>query len=109
MLKVMLHLSPGEQSERLIDRLDDPTKHWKVNAGDIDERKHWSAYQLAYEVLLERCSTDVAPWHVLPADRKWYRDWALSHLVLEELQALDMSWPTPVLDLEGMRAALGAS
>jgi len=109
LLKVMLHLSPDEQRERLLARLDDPTKHWKVNPGDIDERGHWPAYQLAYQELLERCSTEVAPWHVVPCDRKWYRNWALAHLLLETLQGMDLTWPTPELDLEGMRQALRGS
>ncbi len=109
LLKVMLHISHEEQKARLLARLDDPSKHWKVNPGDIDERGHWDAYQQAYEVALQRCSTDVAPWHVIPADRKWYRNWALSHLLLETLQSMDLRWPTPELDLEGMRAALEAS
>lgn len=106
LLKVMLHISPEEQRERLLARLDDPTKHWKVNPADIDERAHWADYATAYEAALSRCSTDAAPWHVLPADRKWYRDWALSHLLLETLRDMDLSWPKPDLDLEGMRAAL---
>jgi len=106
LVKVALHLSPQEQRERLLARLDDPAKHWKVNPGDIEERGHWPSYQLAYQAMLERCSTDVAPWHLVPADRKWYRDWAVAHLLLETLQAMDLSWPTPELDLEGMRAAL---
>jgi len=109
LLKVMLHLSREEQKERLLARLDDPTKHWKVNPADIDERAHWTAYQQAYEVALQRCSTDIAPWYVVPADRKWYRNWALSHLLLEGLTAMDPQWPKPALDLAGMRAALQAS
>ena len=106
LLKVMLHISLEEQRERLLARLDDPTKHWKVNPADIDERERWTDYATAYEAALSRCSTDAAPWHVLPADRKWYRDWALSHLLLETLRDMDLSWPKPDLDLEGMRAAL---
>ncbi len=106
LLKVMLHLSPEEQRERLLARLDDPSKHWKVNPGDVVERGYWSQYQEAYEAALTRCSTDVAPWHVLPADRKWYRDWGLAHLLLETLEELDPQWPAPELDLDGMRAAL---
>ena len=109
LLKVMLHISHEEQKARLLARLDDPSKHWKVNPGDIDERAHWDAYQEAYGVALSRCSTDVAPWHVIPADRKWYRNWALSHLLLETLQRMDLHWPAPELDLDGMRAALEAS
>ena len=106
LLKVMLHISPDEQRERLLARLDDPTKHWKVNPGDIDERAHWHAYQTAYETALTRCSTSAAPWYVLPADRKWYRNWALAHLLLETLQEMGLTWPQPELDLDGMRAAL---
>jgi PPK2 family polyphosphate:nucleotide phosphotransferase len=77
LLKVMLHISPQEQRERLLARLDDPTKHWKIDPADVDEREHWHEYATAYEAALTRCSTAAAPWHVLPADRKWYRDWAL--------------------------------
>ena len=109
MLKVMLHLSKDEQRTRLLARLADPAKHWKINPGDITERGHWEAYQQAYEVVLERCSTEVAPWHVVPADRKWYRDWALAHLLRETLQKMQLSWPVVDLDLDGMRRALGQS
>jgi PPK2 family polyphosphate:nucleotide phosphotransferase len=108
-LKVMLHLSADKQKKRLLARLDDPTKHWKVNPGDIDERAHWPAYERAYEVALERCSTPAAAWYVVPADRKWYRNWAVSQLLLETLQGMDLQWPRPVLDLDGMRAALQGS
>ena len=106
-LKVFLHISKEEQRERLLARLDDPTKHWKVNPGDVDERQHWDAYQEAFAVALQRCSTDVAPWHLLPADRKWYRNWALTHLLVETLEAMDPQWPTPEgLDLDGLRRRL---
>jgi len=106
-LKVFLHLGFAEQRERLLARLDDPTKHWKVNPADVEERSHWPAYQAAYAAVLKQCSTDVAPWYVVPADRKWYRDWAVSHLLLETLTAMDPQWPArPDLDLAGMRAAL---
>ena len=107
LVKVMLHVSHDEQRKRLLARLDDPTKHWKVNPGDISERAHWDAYRSAYQVLLERCSTQAAPWHVIPADRKWYRNWALSQLLLETLESMDLTWPTPDLDFEAMRKALG--
>jgi PPK2 family polyphosphate:nucleotide phosphotransferase len=107
LVKCFLHLSYEEQRERLQARLDDPTKHWKVNPADIDERQHWEAYRTAYSVVLERCSTDVAPWYVIPADRKWYRDWAVAHLLHETLSDLDPQWPVrPEFDLDGMRAAL---
>ncbi len=109
-VKVFLHISRDEQKERLLARLDDETKHWKVNPGDLTERESWDAYQEAFSVALQRCSTDVAPWYLLPADRKWYRDWALTHLLVEVLEGLDPQWPTPEgLDLEGMRKALRES
>ncbi len=106
-VKVFLHISPEEQRERLLARLDDPTKHWKVNPADVDERASWPGYQEAFAVALQRCSTEVAPWHVLPADRKWYRDWALTHLLVEVLEGLDPQWPQPEgLDLDGLRRRL---
>jgi PPK2 family polyphosphate:nucleotide phosphotransferase len=109
LLKVMLHISPDEQRERLLARLDDPTKHWKVNPGDVVERRSWAAYQEAYQAVLERCSPPQAPWYVVPADRKWYRNWALTGLLLHTLRGLDLQWPEPAeLDLDGLRAALEA-
>ena len=106
-LKVFLHISYDEQRERLLARLDNPRKHWKVNPGDLEERARWADYREAYAEVLRRCSTDVAPWYVIPADRKWYRNWALSHLLLETLEELDPQWPErPELDFAGMRAAL---
>jgi PPK2 family polyphosphate:nucleotide phosphotransferase len=106
-LKVMLHISKSEQRDRLLARLDRPDKHWKVNPGDLDDRLLWEDFQSAYEAVLERCSTPVAPFHVVPADRKWYRDWALSCLLLETLEDMDPQWPVrPELDIAGMRAAL---
>jgi PPK2 family polyphosphate:nucleotide phosphotransferase len=71
LVKVMLHISPQEQKERLAARLEDPTKHWKYNPGDLHERSFWDDYQAAYQDALARCSTEHAPWHVVPADRKW--------------------------------------
>jgi PPK2 family polyphosphate:nucleotide phosphotransferase len=107
MLKVFLHVSYEEQRERLLARLDDPTKLWKVNPADLTERGFWDDYQTAYEVALQKCSTDIAPWFVIPADRKWYRNWALAHLLVETLEGLDQEWPTrPDLDLEGLRRVL---
>lgn len=97
-LKVMLHISREEQAERLLDRLADPTKHWKYNPADVDERKLWDAYQRAYEDMLCRCSTEAAPWYVVPADRKWHRDWLLSRLLLETLAGIPTRWPEPGFD-----------
>jgi PPK2 family polyphosphate:nucleotide phosphotransferase len=108
LLKAMFHISPEYQRERLLRRLDDPTKHWKLDASDVEEREHWADYQQAYDAVLTRCSTSAAPWHVVPADRKWYRNWALAHLLLETLEDMDLYWPVREdLDLDAMRRALG--
>jgi PPK2 family polyphosphate:nucleotide phosphotransferase len=98
-VKVFLHLSEEEQKKRLRARLEDPTKHWKYNPGDIDERGRWDDYRTAYEVALEKCGTDEAPWFVVPADRKWYRNWAVTNLVLEHLEAMDLDWPAADFDV----------
>ncbi|ANS77907.1 UDP-galactose-lipid carrier transferase [Serinicoccus hydrothermalis] len=98
-IKVMLHISPQEQKERLAERLDRPDKHWKFNPGDLDERAHWEDYQEAYQVLLERCSTGHAPWFVVPADRKWYARLAVQQLLLEHLRGLDLAWPEADFDV----------
>lgn len=92
-VKVFLHIGYEEQRARLLQRLDNPDKHWKFNVGDIEERTVWPAYQEAYEVALERCSTDEAPWYVVPADRKWYRNWAISTLLREHLEDIDPQYP----------------
>lgn len=92
-LKVMLYISKEEQQERLLARLDDPTKQWKYNPGDVDERLLWDQYQEAYQAALTNCSTDYAPWYVVPADRKWHRDWLLSHLVAETLREMNPQYP----------------
>ena len=106
-VKVFLHISPDEQKERLLARLEDPTKHWKVGPADIPERHRWHDYEQAYLAALQKCSTDIAPWHVVPADRKWYRDWAISHLILETLGEMDLQWPMPSdVDLEAMSKEL---
>jgi PPK2 family polyphosphate:nucleotide phosphotransferase len=108
-LKVYLHLSREEQKQRLLDRLQDPTRHWKVGTSDIPERHLWDEYQQAYRAVLDKCSTDEAPWYVVPADRKWYRDWAVTHLLVETLRGLHLPWPTPPgVDVAAMIAELEA-
>lgn len=97
-VKIMLHISKDEQRQRLQARIDDPTKNWKFQPGDIEERKFWNDYQAAYEAILERCSTPWAPWHVVPADRKWYRDWAISRILREHLESINPQFPAPTLD-----------
>jgi PPK2 family polyphosphate:nucleotide phosphotransferase len=92
-IKCMLHISRGEQRERLLARLRDPTKRWKFNVGDLAERERWDDYAAAYQDALARCDTDAAPWYVVPADRKWYRNWAIQQLLLETLRDLDPQYP----------------
>jgi PPK2 family polyphosphate:nucleotide phosphotransferase len=98
-LKCMLHIGPDEQRERLQERLDDPEKHWKYNPGDLDERALWPAYRDAYETAIERTNTDVAPWHVIPADKKWFRNLAVGQLLLDALRGLDLEWPAADFDV----------
>jgi PPK2 family polyphosphate:nucleotide phosphotransferase len=106
LVKVMLHISFEEQRQRLLARLDDPTKHWKYNTEDVDNRAYWPAYQEAYHDVLTRCSSDHAPWYVVPADRKWYRDWAVAHLLLQAFMALDLRYPAASFDVARERARL---
>lgn len=107
-VKCMLHISREEQHARLLARLDDPTKQWKFKPGDIDERGHWDDYQAAYTAALARCNTETAPWHVVPSDKKWYRNWAIAQLLLEALRGLDLDWPAPAYDVAEQRARLAA-
>lgn len=106
-IKCMLNLSFDEQKARLVERLEDPSKHWKYNPGDVDSRSKWPAYMEAYEAVLERCNTDVAPWHVIPSNKKWYRDWAVAELLREKLAGLDLQWPPAEFDVaaEKLRVA----
>jgi PPK2 family polyphosphate:nucleotide phosphotransferase len=106
MVKVMLHVSAEEQKERLAERLERPDKHWKYNPGDVDERLRWHDYRQAYEIALDRCSTDVAPWFVVPADRKWYARWAVQQLMLDALTDLDPQWPAADFDVEAEKVRL---
>jgi len=92
-LKFMLHISKDKQRERLQERLDDPTKHWKFNPSDLEDREHWDAFQEAYEVMLNRCSTEWAPWHIIPADRKWVRNAAIATVVKATLEEMDPQYP----------------
>jgi PPK2 family polyphosphate:nucleotide phosphotransferase len=108
LVKVMLHISRQEQLERLTARLDDPTKFWKYNPGDVDARRRWDDYQQAYAEALSRCDTGHAPWFVVPADRKWYRDWAVAGLVRETLDGMELSYPPAAFDVEAERQRLRA-
>ncbi|WP_328851467.1 hypothetical protein OG994_27615 [Micromonospora globbae] len=106
LVKVMLHISYAEQGERLLERLDDPRKHWKYNPADVDARSRWDDYQAAYAEALGRCGTDAAPWFVVPADRKWYRDWAVAHLLRETFDTLALGYPAAGFDVARERERL---
>jgi PPK2 family polyphosphate:nucleotide phosphotransferase len=109
LLKCFLHISEDQQKERLAARLDDPTKYWKYNPGDIDERELWPAYAEAYQAALENCNGPSAPWYVIPSDRKWYRNWAVTTLLLETLRDLDPQWPEADFDVEAEKGRLAAT
>ena len=106
MVKCFLNVSYDEQRSRLLARLDDPTKHWKFNAGDIKERGHWADYQDAYLDALTKCSTDAAPWYSIPSDRKWYRNWAVSRILLETLRDMNVRYPDVDLDIPALKKRL---
>ena len=99
-LKFFLHISKDEKKKRLEARLENPAKQWKFDPGDLKERQHWDEYQEAYEDALKKCSTEHAPWYVVPADRKWFRNWVVSDTLVRALQSLDMKYPpaAPGLD-----------
>jgi PPK2 family polyphosphate:nucleotide phosphotransferase len=97
-VKFFLHISKGYQKKRLQRRLDDPAKHWKFSPADLVERKKWSDYQDAYEQVFERCSTDAAPWYIIPAERRWYRNLLIASVLVDTLESLDMKYPKADFD-----------
>ena len=101
-VKLYLHISRDEQRERFQKRLDNPEKHWKWSSGDLETRARWDDFQAAYTDALARCSTDHAPWFVVPADRKWYRDLAVAEIVAETARDMDPQWPEAEEDLSGI-------
>lgn len=105
-VKVCLHISFDEQRERLLARLDDPDKRWKFDVGDLDQRARWAEYMSAYEDAIRRCHSPEAPWYVVPADRKWYRNWAVAEILHETLVQMDPRYPLPDLDVASLRARL---
>jgi len=102
-LKFYLHISSREQLKRLKKRLEEPDKHWKINPQDFEERQHWGDYMAAYENMLRRCSTAHAPWFVIPADKKWFRNLAVSQILVEYLEKLKMKFPQPACDIRTIR------
>ena len=107
-VKFMLHISYEEQRQRLIDRLKDPDKHWKFSEHDIDERAYWDDYMSAYSIALTRCSTKWAPWYVIPANDKDYRNWAVAMILIETLEGMDPQYPHPKLDVPRLMKRLKA-
>lgn len=102
-LKFFLLISHEEQRQRLQERVDNPKKQWKFRPGDLDDRKLWDEYIEAYSDALSACNTETAPWHIVPADRKWYRDVVIARAVVEKLESLDLRYPPAPPDVAGMR------
>jgi PPK2 family polyphosphate:nucleotide phosphotransferase len=105
-VKCFLHISKEEQKQRLLARLDDPTKQWKYDPADVDERLLWDDYQVAYTDAINRCNSDVAPWYVVPADHKWWRNLAIMRLLIETLEVMSPQYPAPAYDVEAERLRL---
>jgi PPK2 family polyphosphate:nucleotide phosphotransferase len=102
-LKFFLHISKKEQKERMQARIDDPTKNWKFNPKDLDERARWDDYMRAFDDALERCSTEWAPWYIVPSDRKWFRNWVVSDVIVRTLESLDLKYPDPAPGIRGLK------
>jgi PPK2 family polyphosphate:nucleotide phosphotransferase len=106
--KFFLHISRDEQARRLEQRLDDPQKSWKISQADLAERNHWDDYMAAYEDALTECSSKHAPWYVIPANKKWFRNLAVSQILVDAMAAWKMEYPPPAADLNELRAKLRA-
>lgn len=102
-LKFYLHIDAEEQLKRFKQRIDDPARHWKISESDYTEAHYWDAYTEAFEDALEKCSTPKSPWFVIPANHKWFRNLAISHIVVHALEALNMTFPKPSVDIESIR------
>jgi PPK2 family polyphosphate:nucleotide phosphotransferase len=103
LLKFFLHISKAEQAERLQSRLDDPHKNWKFEKGDLAMRAKWSEFQKAYEDVLNRCSTPWSPWRIIPAERRWHRDYFIAKTVVDAMENLKLKWPKPKEDLSKIK------
>jgi PPK2 family polyphosphate:nucleotide phosphotransferase len=102
-LKFFLHISKDEQKKRLMDRIDDPDKRWKISEADFKERRFWSDYTAAYEDALTKCSTGAAPWYVIPSNKKWFRNLAISHVIAETMERMDLKLPKPSVDMKKIK------
>jgi len=103
LLKFFLHISKEEQAERFRERLDNPTKHWKFSVADLKMRERWDDFQRAYEDAINQCSTKHAPWHIVPANRKWFRDYVVASAVVDALEQLNLKWPKCKDDLSDVK------
>jgi PPK2 family polyphosphate:nucleotide phosphotransferase len=108
-VKCFLHISADEQQARLLARLKERDKQWKFSGNDLSERRFWDAYQKAYSTAIGRCSTANAPWYVIPANRKWYRDWAVSQVLIETMEEMKLIYPHPHLDIRALKKTLRAA
>jgi PPK2 family polyphosphate:nucleotide phosphotransferase len=102
-LKFHLHIDKEEQLARFKDRLDDPNRHWKISESDYAEREYWHDYQEAYEEAVSKCSTDYAPWYIIPSNHKWFRNLAVSQILLTTLESLDMKFPAPTVNIDEIK------
>lgn len=101
-LKFFLHISNEEQKRRFQQRIDDPKRNWKISSADFTERKLWDDYQEAYGAAIEKCSTTTAPWYIIPANNKWFRNVAISQIILDKMESLDLHYPKPLVDLSNI-------
>lgn len=108
-VKVMLHISGDEQKQRLLARLDNPAKHWKYSHGDLDERAFWNDYMDAYQAAIDETSTPTAPWHIVPANKKWYARIAVQQLLLGALSGMNLKWPKAEFDVAAERELVARS
>jgi len=108
-LKFYLHISREEQLRRLEQRIEDPLKNWKISPADFKEREYWDDYQAAYEDALSKCSTEDGPWYIIPSDKKWFRNLAVSQIIVERMAELKMKYPPPSFDVAELREALRAA
>jgi PPK2 family polyphosphate:nucleotide phosphotransferase len=102
-LKFFLHISKDEQEKRFMERIDDPDKRWKISEADFTERKYWDEYTKAYEAAIERCSTSDAPWLIIPSNKKWFRNLAVSHIIAEALEEMHLKFPPPSIDMKKIK------
>ena len=102
-VKFLLYIDKDEQAKRFRERIEDPTKNWKFSLDDLKEREYWDQYIEAYETVLRKCSTEYAPWYLIPANRKWFRNLAVAQIMREEMEAMDLKSPKPVADLSGIK------